>query len=389
MPAPVIPISRNARHREVRARTENTERLPKRVLEEGRVHLRLLAAEGIIVDRPRTRGECIGDERPCPFVSCRHHLYLDVENGGTSVKLNFPDLEPDQLDHSCSLDVADEGGLTLDEVGRVMNVTRERIRQIGDKVLERVRRHKGRELAEFVDGDIDTLDRSNPMGQGGRLGEGARIAQQVAEQDEPEDAGAYSSSAVWPADPRDLREEHDALASERIWSAYLRDSHGRGIGVDLTTAHAKRAQAIADGIDTRKAAEPQKEQPMARGQKDTETPGKILAALNDEPQAQGEVASATGLPIALVRYHLQRLVKAGQAVATGTNAARRFTRAKGAPPASRAPTGRAPRAAAAAVTTAKHGAKGTAIEALLALRAKAQAKVEAFDELLEQLGGAS
>lgn len=25
--------------------------------------------------RPRTRGECRGAERPCPWVSCRHSLY--------------------------------------------------------------------------------------------------------------------------------------------------------------------------------------------------------------------------------------------------------------------------------------------------------------------------
>src|SRR5689334_2425671 len=28
-------------------------------------------------DRPMKRSECRGGHRPCPFVSCAHHLYLD------------------------------------------------------------------------------------------------------------------------------------------------------------------------------------------------------------------------------------------------------------------------------------------------------------------------
>jgi hypothetical protein len=86
-----------------------------------------------VVDRPKTRGEC-GEERPCPFVSCKHHLFLDVTPGG-SLRLNFPDLEPEQLIESCALDVADRGAATLEETGAIMNVTRERVRQIEEKAL--------------------------------------------------------------------------------------------------------------------------------------------------------------------------------------------------------------------------------------------------------------
>jgi len=34
------------------------------------------------------------------------------------------------MQDSCALDLAEEGGLTLEDVGAVMNLTRERIRQI-------------------------------------------------------------------------------------------------------------------------------------------------------------------------------------------------------------------------------------------------------------------
>jgi hypothetical protein len=96
-------------------------------------------------DRPKTRGECLAGEhaaRPCPFVSCKHHLYLDVDERTGSIKLNFPKLEPWELKESCTLDVAERDGVTLQDIGGAMNVTRERIRQIEARALVKLRRSK-------------------------------------------------------------------------------------------------------------------------------------------------------------------------------------------------------------------------------------------------------
>lgn len=90
-------------------------------------------------DRPRTRGECRHGVRPCPFVSCRYHLYLDVNEQNGSIKFNFPHLDPWELEISCALDVAEEGGLTLEEVGAHLNLTRERIRQFANWASNRLR----------------------------------------------------------------------------------------------------------------------------------------------------------------------------------------------------------------------------------------------------------
>jgi hypothetical protein len=79
--------------------------------------------------RPRTRADCEDGPRPCPFVSCRHHLYLDVTFGG-GLKLNYPDKEIWELEHTCALDLAERGGMTLQQVGEVLQLTRERVRQI-------------------------------------------------------------------------------------------------------------------------------------------------------------------------------------------------------------------------------------------------------------------
>ena len=85
------------------------------------------------VERPRTRGECADIARPCPFVSCSQHLYWDYLK-------HHPGAEVETLKHSCTLDVADDGGLTLEEVGEMMGLTRERIRQIEDLALRKLKK---------------------------------------------------------------------------------------------------------------------------------------------------------------------------------------------------------------------------------------------------------
>lgn len=119
-------------------------------------------------ERPKTRGECYGMPRPCPFVSCRYHLahgelqpknksgraikvahddavrlmeeYPDIHSASLAtgihrdainraLKTPPPDVEESAeyvaaMDHSCALDVADSGELGSDEVAVLMHVTR-------------------------------------------------------------------------------------------------------------------------------------------------------------------------------------------------------------------------------------------------------------------------
>ncbi|MGC4088833.1 MAG: sigma factor-like helix-turn-helix DNA-binding protein [Polyangiaceae bacterium] len=124
---------RSRRKRDVRARTISVKRMTKRELEIGR----LLFPETDYW-KPRTRAECAEGPRPCPFVSCKHHLYIDVSPRTGAIKLNFPDLEVWDLGESCALDVADRGGTTLEDVGAIMNLTRERIRQVEVKALAKL-----------------------------------------------------------------------------------------------------------------------------------------------------------------------------------------------------------------------------------------------------------
>ena len=138
---------RSRRKRAVRARTISVKRMTKRELEIGR----LLYPESDY-EKPRSREECLDGPRPCPFVSCKHHLYIDVSPRTGAIKLNFPDLEVWDMGESCALDVADRGGTTLEDVGAIMNLTRERIRQVEVKALAKLEALRDMmALREYVD----------------------------------------------------------------------------------------------------------------------------------------------------------------------------------------------------------------------------------------------
>ena len=138
---------RSRRKRAVRARTISVKRMTKRELEIGR----LLYPEDDYA-KPRVRAACAGGARPCPYVSCKHHLYVDVSPRTGAIKLNFPDLEVWEMGDSCALDVADRGGTTLEDVGAIMNLTRERIRQVEVKALAKLEALRDMmALRDFVD----------------------------------------------------------------------------------------------------------------------------------------------------------------------------------------------------------------------------------------------
>jgi hypothetical protein len=124
---------RKRRRSRARARTISIRRLSKTELNLGRV---MYPEEQYW--RPESRGECADMERPCPFVSCKYHLYIDVHPVRGSIKVNFPDLEVWEMTDTCALDIADRGGITLEEVGEIMNLTRERVRQVETQGLAKL-----------------------------------------------------------------------------------------------------------------------------------------------------------------------------------------------------------------------------------------------------------
>ena len=143
LPATSLVRSDKADRPGVRAATQSMHRFSRAELARGAA---LYPDEGQHAERPRTRAECPDtSEGPCPWVSCKYHLYLDVNDRTGSIKLNFPGLEVWELPDTCALDVADPhrvgkgDGLTLERVGETINVTRERVRQIEAMALRKAR----------------------------------------------------------------------------------------------------------------------------------------------------------------------------------------------------------------------------------------------------------
>lgn len=105
----------------------------------------LLEAE---LQRPKIREHCRDGERPCPWLSCRWHLYLEITPAG-GIKLNHPGKDLEELEETCALDVAERGGATLEKVGELLGLTRERIRQLETYALEAARRRQP--IAQVLD----------------------------------------------------------------------------------------------------------------------------------------------------------------------------------------------------------------------------------------------
>lgn len=137
-----------------RSATVSIVRLSKRELARGRA----LYPESEY-DRPKTRGDCLHGAlaiRPCPFVSCSQHLYLDVNEDNGNIQLNFPEREVWQVPHTCALDLADRGGITHRELGEILGLTTEYAHTLEKRIARGLRRLV--DIGQFE--DWSNLDRN-------------------------------------------------------------------------------------------------------------------------------------------------------------------------------------------------------------------------------------
>jgi hypothetical protein len=153
-----------------RARTINWEKTSKRVRDG---IMASAAANRWVTDlRPTKRSQCLDpafweglglEKRPCPFVSCRYHLAIDIHAETGRIKEVFPVLQILRgreenlglMKHTCSLDVADEQRKLeeeshLEQIGADLNVGVERVRQIIDSALGTLRAQRINE--EIIEG---------------------------------------------------------------------------------------------------------------------------------------------------------------------------------------------------------------------------------------------
>jgi hypothetical protein len=168
-------------------KTVAVRRITQLELQAGRAELLILGANEPY-ERPKTRGDCASVPRPCPYVGCSKNLYLDVSKTG-SIILNFPHLEPGEMpaEQSCALDLAERGGMTLEEIAGVTNLTRERIRQVELKALSRRARPAALALG------LGAEDAA-AIGTRRHVGPGADLAETGVDGEEPSDVATILAS---------------------------------------------------------------------------------------------------------------------------------------------------------------------------------------------------
>ncbi len=94
---------------------------------------------GPLEQRPTDRRQCRDGPRPCPWVGCGHHLYLDVLPSG-AVRVPHPEIPVWEMTETCVLDIADRGEpLLLEQVAEMLAMTSERVRQVEARALSILR----------------------------------------------------------------------------------------------------------------------------------------------------------------------------------------------------------------------------------------------------------
>lgn len=92
---------------------------------------------------PASRAHCKDIPKPCPYVSCRHHLWLRLseEQPGNpqAGKQGETTFRPSSM-QSCALDVADNGGASFEEIGVFLGMDSTRGRQIAQAALEKLKK---------------------------------------------------------------------------------------------------------------------------------------------------------------------------------------------------------------------------------------------------------
>lgn len=91
-------------------------------------------------ERPTCRSQCVDGPRPCPWVSCRYNLTIDIIKG--RVRVNPPG------EDSCALDVADRGEHSVAEIAAILGISKQRVSFIEQEALaflrgEQPKRHRG------------------------------------------------------------------------------------------------------------------------------------------------------------------------------------------------------------------------------------------------------
>ena len=105
--------------------------------------------------RPKTRGECLNGPRPCPWVSCKYHLGIEVGvHSVTKVTEHDGWMERD----TCALDVADRGEHSYRAISPLMMCTHEGARKIANRGIDKILRYYEARHVARDDFGLDDMD---------------------------------------------------------------------------------------------------------------------------------------------------------------------------------------------------------------------------------------
>lgn len=127
--------------------------------------------DGKVRQLPATRGDC-PTVRPCPYLTCKYNLGLHLESDGKRMRVHrvwkgiFRNTsEAVSVGHTCALDAAEAGGMTLEVVGQIMGITRERVRQIELVALRKLRLRINFPVNLFAEGPSLGSEYGDPRGR--------------------------------------------------------------------------------------------------------------------------------------------------------------------------------------------------------------------------------
>lgn len=317
------------------------------------MHLPLVSNDKVSPDnvdpnvvRPRTRGDCEGGQRPCPFVSCAHHLYHVAHRADyASDEAHF-----DALVETCSLDIADESGATLLRIADVLKVTRARAQQIESRAVLKARRAvrlrlKAVALEDWSDGRDDML--TSRVTSDGRTNSSWKTPGTIVAEPPPIDANADDGDAITNAEGAlwdlslDETRERAATASVTMFRAYMNGSITRGFErVD------PRFTKALDDVERRLEAVTNGEGHMSEDK--TSTASKVRALFESGVTqmevlvarlGSGERSRISSAVQSMMRQGIIRRIGRGQYALTGTSSAPTTSSSAKAAPAEKAAVG--------------------------------------------------
>jgi hypothetical protein len=102
--------------------------------------------------RPVTRKDCLNVPRPCPWVSCRHHLAI---GGRNRLRGGWQDRP------TCSLDLADEGPRGSRELGAILGISHQGVLNLEVLALAKARRILERAGLTFASLGLDIIEEAS------------------------------------------------------------------------------------------------------------------------------------------------------------------------------------------------------------------------------------